>query len=382
MVPSFDWLSILMLIGSSHSLVLSIIMFSLRREKRTANRIFGTILLIFALSIFWEALWQTGHIANFPHLAQFLAPLMFLFAPLFYLYVRAFTESSFTIPRRFLLHLIPSLLCAIYFAPVYFMSAADKLAYVQNQRVGQCSMCEFVLWMTVLQILPYLVVTARILHRHGKSLNQSIHSIEHRGCIWLRNIFFTVSAIWLATCILHLVKPGIAAEKIIWLLISLDIFVIGYMALLFPEVFAGPTSGVDSANGSPARKYKRSSLTPELAQTYLTRLQTVMLDEKPYLESDINMQQLAARLAMSSHHLSQIINEKLGLNFFEFINDHRIAEAKRRIADPANHNLNLAEIGLEVGFNSISSFNAAFKKHAGMTPSNYRHHATVATSAP
>jgi len=106
-----------------------------------------------------------------------------------------------------------------------------------------------------------------------------------------------------------------------------------------------------------------------------------MVSEKPFLDSDITLPNLAKRLAISTHHLSQVINDKLQKNFFEFVNYYRVEEAKENIAEPANHNLNLAEIGFDVGFNSISSFNAAFKKHSGTTPSQYRERSLLSQNA-
>jgi AraC-like DNA-binding protein len=87
---------------------------------------------------------------------------------------------------------------------------------------------------------------------------------------------------------------------------------------------------------------------------------------------DLTLNSLAEKLSIPSHHLSQIINESLRQNFFEFVNTHRVEEAKKLLLDPANRHLNLAEIGYEAGFNSVSSFNAVFKKFVQMTPSRYQ----------
>ena len=97
-----------------------------------------------------------------------------------------------------------------------------------------------------------------------------------------------------------------------------------------------------------------------------------MESDKPYLDGDLTLAALADQLSISRHHLSQIINERLGLNFFEVVNRHRVEEAKRMLLDEAYQHLNIASIGFEAGFNSISALNAAFRKHAGMTPSQYR----------
>ena len=97
-----------------------------------------------------------------------------------------------------------------------------------------------------------------------------------------------------------------------------------------------------------------------------------MRAEKPYLDGDLTLQKLAKTLAISPHHLSQTINEQLQQNFIDFINSYRIEEAKRMLVDPARKHYSVLAVSEEVGFNSKSAFNTAFKKHANMTPSEFR----------
>jgi AraC-like DNA-binding protein len=97
-----------------------------------------------------------------------------------------------------------------------------------------------------------------------------------------------------------------------------------------------------------------------------------MEKERPYTDGNLTLQKLAKALAMPANHLSQIINEQLNQNFFDFINYHRIEEAKRMLVDPARKHYSILAISEEVGFNSKSAFNAAFKKHTDMTPSEFR----------
>jgi AraC-like DNA-binding protein len=97
-----------------------------------------------------------------------------------------------------------------------------------------------------------------------------------------------------------------------------------------------------------------------------------MNTEKPYLDGDITLQKLAKALAISPHHLSQTINERLNQNFIDFINTYRIEEAKRMLLDPAKKHYSILAVSEEVGFNSKSAFNNAFKKQVNMAPSEFR----------
>ncbi|MCZ6899895.1 MAG: helix-turn-helix domain-containing protein, partial [Bacteroidetes bacterium] len=73
-----------------------------------------------------------------------------------------------------------------------------------------------------------------------------------------------------------------------------------------------------------------------------------------------------------SHHLSQVINDRIGLNFFDFVNSYRIKEATRLLSDSQKSEYTIIELAYESGFNSKSTFNSAFKRFAGSTPTEFR----------
>jgi AraC-like DNA-binding protein len=119
-------------------------------------------------------------------------------------------------------------------------------------------------------------------------------------------------------------------------------------------------------------KYERSGLQKKNIDTLSKKLITLMREEELYREPELSIIDVANRLHVPRHHVTQILNEKMGRNFFTFINNYRVEEAKNRLLDPANNNLTVLAIGFDAGFNSKSSFNTLFKKHVGLTPSEYR----------
>jgi AraC-like DNA-binding protein len=94
--------------------------------------------------------------------------------------------------------------------------------------------------------------------------------------------------------------------------------------------------------------------------------------EKPFRDSTLTLQELADRLDVSRHHLSEVLNAERGETFFDFVNGYRVDEVKRMLADRSYENLTLMAIAEEAGFSSKSTFNDSFKRLAGMTPSEYR----------
>jgi AraC-like DNA-binding protein len=120
------------------------------------------------------------------------------------------------------------------------------------------------------------------------------------------------------------------------------------------------------------RKYETSSLTGERAARGLNTLLHALEVDRAYLDPDLTLTSLAARLRMPVSHVSQIINERLHQSFTDLINHYRVEEAKRRIVDPAWRHYSLLAIAEDVGFRSKSNFNAVFKKHTQVTPSEFR----------
>jgi AraC-like DNA-binding protein len=155
---------------------------------------------------------------------------------------------------------------------------------------------------------------------------------------------------------------------------TIIIYAMAYLGLKKSETLTADDDYGSAAepDARSTKKYEKSTLTPDRAEVYLKKLVIVMERDKPYLDGDLTLSKLAAKLALPSHHLSQIINERLNQNFFDLVNAHRVEEAKRKLVDPARRHYSLLAIAEEVGFNSKSAFNAAFKKQANMTPSDFR----------
>ena len=97
-----------------------------------------------------------------------------------------------------------------------------------------------------------------------------------------------------------------------------------------------------------------------------------MENEKPFLNTSLTVKDLSKEIKIPARELSVLINHKLGMHFFDFVNSYRIKNAMQLLTDPKSKKVTVLEILYEVGFNSKSSFNTAFKKHTGFTPTAYR----------
>jgi AraC-like DNA-binding protein len=126
------------------------------------------------------------------------------------------------------------------------------------------------------------------------------------------------------------------------------------------------------ASSVSVQRYAKSGLDSTALQSVMRRLTDLMTTEQVYLQSDLTLPQLAARLDCSVNHLSQAINAGFGVGFFDFINQYRIQEATGMLRRDKPRAPAILNIALSVGFNSTSTFYAAFKKTTGQTPAQYR----------
>jgi AraC-like DNA-binding protein len=124
------------------------------------------------------------------------------------------------------------------------------------------------------------------------------------------------------------------------------------------------------ASVPPENPYARSSLTPVIRQRIQRKLRAALENDRCYRDSSLNLRSLALLLKENTHYLSQVLNQDLGANFYDLVNQHRVQEAKALLRQHPDRTA--LDIALAVGFNSKSTFNTAFRRHTGSTPTDYR----------
>ncbi|WP_181575123.1 helix-turn-helix domain-containing protein [Chryseobacterium jejuense] len=148
-------------------------------------------------------------------------------------------------------------------------------------------------------------------------------------------------------------------------------------ALKYPEFFRGVDTQLqlihDFNNETlPKTKSENQQNPDENITIQLELLKKYMTEEKPYLDPALTVQNLAAQMNMPSRELSILINSNMNQHFFDFVNKYRIENAMELLTNHSKKDCTVLEILYQVGFNSKSSFNTAFKKHTALTPTEYR----------
>jgi AraC-like DNA-binding protein len=223
-------------------------------------------------------------------------------------------------------------------------------------------------------ILIYLIASLRIMANYQQRIKEEFSNTRRIDLSWLRFLLLGFCLIWILDVthfFVSLAQDSYPHNLSIAVLGLLFIYAnsILYFGLKQPAIF----NGVKEKS-----KYKNSNLTLAGIEQYKTKLLEFMEKEKPYLDPDLKMQDLAESLSIPARHLSQVINDKLGQNFFDFVSSYRIKEAKKHLIDKNNGNTVL-EILYDAGFNAKSTFNNIFKKKTGLTPTQYKRQHTSET---
>ena len=181
--------------------------------------------------------------------------------------------------------------------------------------------------------------------------------------ITLRSNSLTLLSVFIIVLIVKLTNKEDTGDHIFATYIAITIYLTSFSVIVNSSVFKQTAL-------NESLKYKGSSLTPELQQVTLKKMQEMMRNDKPFLRPDFSLPDLARKLNISVHLLSQIINDGLGKSFFEMVAEYRVEESKLLLKNQPN--IKIEEIAEQVGYNSKSSFNTAFKKITGKTPSEFR----------
>jgi len=119
-------------------------------------------------------------------------------------------------------------------------------------------------------------------------------------------------------------------------------------------------------------KYSNININSKAFSYYREQIVITMHIERSYLNPDFSLQILSKQISLPTYLTSHIINKGFNTNFSDYINSYRINEAKSKLTSSSYQHIKIAEIAYESGFNTLSSFNTAFKKHTGLTPSDFR----------
>ena len=347
-------------VGMSQSLFASIIVW-LKKPREIHDKILSAWLFFIFIKLLLNLL-ELKHSQLFINkMGMIIVPM--LFGPLLYLYVRSLLSSESFFNKKDWIHFVPFLILSIYAAifsrdkPVYNIHFFEQDGYLIERIIFGLSF--------YLSISFYGLRTIILLDKHRKRLRDyysyDSEKIALRWVMFVGILFSVIYILVISSGIFNIfilnrevINPDLFSATGLTLL-SIAVSFYGYKQTKPESSIKVPVLPVraDDEPKDPAHtKYQKSSLREEDMERYLQKLIRLMEDEKPYLDGELTLQELSDRIDISKHHLTQILNTKLIRNFYAFVNEYRIEEVKRRLADPKNRNLKIMSIAYDSGFNS------------------------------
>lgn len=360
-----------LLIASASQCIFLLILFLVRPSKNRKAQNLISIILLVLLAINVNNIWYSTHLyKQVPYVAGFARGMILLLGPLFYLYTQAVSDKHFRFKRSMLLHLIPYLLilASMQFQPppANLETALKSLDDFMDGRlpITFLSVLRFGIYIT--HILVYLFLSRTIfLKIDAETKREYAVSLSERKK-WLEQI--TVFLFMMIGALLYfeisMVRTGyytVIGNYTITLIASGFIYFIAFRAILsanrlMPDFnVQHPVSGQQHEN------------PVELGRQILTLLE----EKKLYKNHQLKVADMANELSVGTHVISSVLNGVIGKSFFELVNGYRIEEFKKLSISNSFQEYSIMGLATEVGFKSKSSFNTAFKKHTGMTPSEF-----------
>ena len=313
-----------------------------------------------------------------------------LTAPLLYYYVVLITQPEQKFKPWFWLLTLPFFVFITYYlATYYFLPDDRKNEYFHLATTKPWAMIYAGEFFLVLSGPVYSVLGLFRIKQHIKNIEGNFSYKAGINLSWLKIILIAIVGVNVIGVLLNVfsdIYPLFTYQTSDNLMHSLNvllIFFIGYygfkQTLIYPVGKEKPdrihkekfNEAQLIGNPETSLKYLKSGLQKNDVDVYYSSLIQLMDSEELFLDSRLSIKTVADKLGISVNHLSQVINQQSGKNFFKFINEYRVEEAKKLLLDQSNRKFTILAIAYNCGFNSKSSFNTIFKQYTGETPSEF-----------
>ncbi|MEY1638918.1 helix-turn-helix domain-containing protein [Tenuifilum osseticum] len=341
---SRDLIIILSSIGVINSLILSIFVFFFPIGNRTSNRILAFLILLLSLKIGKSVL---IYVYNIPIDIVVIGILAFYcIGPCVYVFIQSY-KPDFTARK-------------LAFSLLHFVFPVVNVAFILRYFFRtQSILWDYSFIFLLVFYLIYWVLSFRIYNYLVKSTSLKNNDIDK---LVIKSVLIGTFVVWLSYLLYSIFSENLhnlLGPTVYSLVLYFSIFFIYRYSLFYRQ-------------SKKIEKYSDQSLSVEERDMYLKKILEKFENEKLYLSPDLTLTQLSSVLSIRYQTLSRIINEHYKMNFSEFLNSYRINHCCNLMRLDKYSDEKIAALAFESGFNSISAFNAAFKKFTKHSPSEYR----------
>lgn len=380
-MDTFSFLNTMALITVFVILLFAFFLLTVQTKSKLKNRLFAGLLLLSAFDL--SSFFSENYFATNLSFEVFRMTTSLLIMPVFYLYVKSVCYSDFRLKGNDLALILPFVCANLILIPRFYFANTIESTYV-FEHFKQMLEIRFFYILVEIQYVFYIVLIFRILKKYKEIYLENFTNSDNSSYKWL----FQMTILFLMAHSVVFFKSLIRYTDYNVLLNSSNV-IIGIVALFIscwfvikalnnPELFKGVDSTMLLVNEAINKKVvlvkedlSENSKSPEII-SQIEQVKKYVSENEPYLEPSLTIQDLSKEVQISVRDLSILINHHMNKHFFDFINEYRIEKAKEILKDASKSKVTILEILYEVGFNSKSSFNTAFKKHTNQTPTEFR----------
>lgn len=402
------------------SVVLTLLLFwGGNRQAGFSRQIMALFQLLMALYFTFNFLYSVNAYKVIVYVYPLILPVILLFIPVFYLYMLSITTPGFKFSKSETYHFIPAALIALLNIPYLFASADEKANFVtQGNGMLNNAMFEYLIAIYMvgifgiftLQLLLYSVKAFSLYKRYKTYIENRFSYTENINIDWILLLLICFVIFFVFNDILYLVgfRQNYITQVIYNVAMLSITFYVGYRGLLQKEITENnssnrsvynsynpnndvitpanqldsdyngainteePAAGIKPQKEERFKKYSGSTLSEDQKISLISKLEHLVQVEKIFIHEKLSIEDIAIKLDTNSKYISQIINETFNKNFYNYINSYRIEEAKLMLRSELSDKYSILGIAQSVGFVSKSTFNVAFKRITGLTPTEFK----------
>ena len=367
-----------------------LLFFRLPDYQQFSGRILGFSMLFFSLGACIYLLIHSGWILQVPFMFKTAAPVNFLIPPFAYIYIRSVLKDEQKFTAKDYLHFVPAFFVFVNYIPVYFMPALQKQELLQNIMkdfslsyltgngyVGE----KYLFFARMAQSIVYLFFQWKLVVGYKKELLLDKYEGHTNEVMkWLKTFNWLFSSSMLGYIILFIIvssDPSLAKSEQIMLIpgyiLAFSFLGLSSYLLVQPQVLFGlPYVKSESRSVHDLHIVKNDTVAvPKEYDEEIFQLKKYFEEQHPYLNNDLNINEVAVALDIPAREVSFIINQHFNQRFTDFVNMYRIKYVNQKIKTGYLNKFTVESLSKEAGFSSKSTFNVAFKKVNQCTPSEY-----------
>ncbi|NQZ88984.1 MAG: AraC family transcriptional regulator [Colwellia sp.] len=386
-------------IGIFQGLILAALLI-LGAKTSIASRILGTLCLLLALNFLGPFIYLEREINIFSPLIAFHAFLPASFGALLYLYCRhAIIDRPFAL--KDLWHLLPLVVCYLLNIEFYLSSAEVKLDVILHgtENLKSLNIGDAII---SIQAFAYLGVSMFMVRRIQNKAKQTLSNFNPEMFSWLWKLLILALVIWslkemmgteqypflfystgdvLIIVLIYSIAMAQWRNPVLFQIAQFNTRTIAQEALASTHIILSEEVAIieskieasiktSSIADDATSATNSGALDPSIRSSLLKVVRQNMQEQQTYLDDQLTLTRLAEIVGISTHHLSEVLNQHEGKNFYQFVNEYRI----NYICEKMKHDneIKILDLAMSAGFSSRSTFNAVFKQFVKLTPSQYR----------